>query len=68
MTFLPEERIAQLLDVQELLAILEQVLRQVLAKSKPRPMARHTVYKSLGIAVEDVRVARLIYRKAQAFP
>ena len=38
-------------------------LGEILSGSKPKPQSRHTVYKSLGVAVEDVAVARLIYRK-----
>lgn len=38
-------------------------LGEILAQRKPKPRCRHTVYKSLGVAVEDIAVARLIYGK-----
>lgn len=40
-------------------------LGEILAGSKPKPNARKTVYKSLGIAVEDVAAAYLVYQKAR---
>ena len=63
-----ESREAALRESAEILqsgAAVYAELGEILAGSKPRPTARHTVYKSLGIAVEDVSVAHLIYRKAQ---
>jgi thiomorpholine-carboxylate dehydrogenase len=38
-------------------------LGEILAGDTSRPVARNTVYKSLGVAVEDVAAARMIYRK-----
>jgi ornithine cyclodeaminase/alanine dehydrogenase-like protein (mu-crystallin family) len=31
---------------------------------KPKPQGKATVFKSLGIAVEDVAAAELVYRRA----
>jgi thiomorpholine-carboxylate dehydrogenase len=39
-------------------------LGELLAGSTPHPVANKTVYKSLGVAVEDVVAARMIWRKA----
>lgn len=39
-------------------------LGELLAQTKTRPAAPKTVYKSLGVAVEDVSAARMIWRKA----
>jgi thiomorpholine-carboxylate dehydrogenase len=39
-------------------------LGELLARSKPAPQSRTTVYKALGIAVEDIAAARLVYHKA----
>jgi thiomorpholine-carboxylate dehydrogenase len=41
-------------------------LGEILAGVKPRPQASKTIYKSLGVAVEDVSAARMIWRKALA--
>jgi thiomorpholine-carboxylate dehydrogenase len=38
-------------------------LGELLAGTKAKPQSRHTVYKGLGVAVEDVAAARLIYGK-----
>lgn len=38
-------------------------LGEILAGVKPKSTARNFVYKSLGVAVEDVAAARMIYRK-----
>lgn len=43
-------------------------LGEILAGSKPKPQSRNTVFKSLGVAVEDVAAARMIYRKVAGFP
>ncbi len=40
-------------------------LGEILARSKPRPQSRKTVYKSLGVAVEDIAAARLVYERAK---
>ena len=39
-------------------------LGEILAGLKPKPLGGNTLYKSLGIAVEDVAAAYLVYRKA----
>jgi thiomorpholine-carboxylate dehydrogenase len=41
-------------------------LGELLAQTKALPNAGKTIYKSLGVAIEDVSAARLIWRKAQA--
>lgn len=38
-------------------------LGEILSGSKPRPQSQNTIYKSLGVAVEDVAAARMIYRQ-----
>lgn len=38
-------------------------LGEILSGSKPKPRGRNTVYKSLGVAVEDVAAARMVYGK-----
>lgn len=38
-------------------------LGEVLSGRKAKPRARNTVYKSLGVAVEDVAAARMIYAR-----
>lgn len=40
-------------------------LGEILAGTKPKPQGRITVYKSLGVAVEDVAAAKLVYEKAE---
>ncbi len=39
-------------------------LGELLAQAKPCPTASQTVYKSLGVAIEDVSAARMIWKKA----
>jgi ornithine cyclodeaminase/alanine dehydrogenase-like protein (mu-crystallin family) len=39
-------------------------LGEVLAGKIPKPQGQTTVFKSLGIAVEDVAAAELVYRRA----
>ena len=39
-------------------------LGELLAGDKTKPSSRITIYKSLGIAVEDIAAARLVYEKA----
>jgi len=39
-------------------------LGELLAQTKPHPAAAKTVYKSLGVAVEDITAARMIWQKA----
>lgn len=41
-------------------------LGEILGGTKAKPQSRHTVYKSLGVAVEDVAAAKLVYEKAVA--
>jgi thiomorpholine-carboxylate dehydrogenase len=38
-------------------------LGEILSGVKPKPQSRVTVYKSLGVAVEDLAAARMILRK-----
>lgn len=38
-------------------------LGEILSGKKPKPQSGNTVYKSLGVAVEDVAAARMIYRR-----
>ena len=40
-------------------------LGEILAHSKPKPHSRKTVYKSLGVAVEDIAAARMVYERAR---
>jgi thiomorpholine-carboxylate dehydrogenase len=39
-------------------------LGEILAQTKAKPREKKTVYKSLGVAVEDVSAARMIWRKS----
>jgi thiomorpholine-carboxylate dehydrogenase len=41
-------------------------LGEILAGVKPPPQESKTIYKSLGVAVEDISTARMIWRKALA--
>lgn len=41
-------------------------LGELLAGTRPKPQSRTTIYKSLGIAVEDVAAAALVYEKRRA--
>jgi len=41
-------------------------LGEILAGVKPRPQANKTIYKSLGVAVEDISAARMVWRRALA--
>jgi ornithine cyclodeaminase/alanine dehydrogenase-like protein (mu-crystallin family) len=41
-------------------------LGELLAGKKPKPHGQTTVFKSLGIAVEDIASAELVYRRATA--
>ena len=40
-------------------------LGELLARIKPKPPARTTIYKALGVAVEDVAAAKLVYETIQ---
>ncbi|MGA8028029.1 MAG: ornithine cyclodeaminase family protein, partial [Bryobacteraceae bacterium] len=39
-------------------------LGEILAGTKPKPQSRITIYKSLGVAVEDIAAAKLVYERA----
>lgn len=41
-------------------------LGEILARNKPKPQGGTTIYKSLGIGIEDVAAAKLVYQKARA--
>lgn len=43
-------------------------LGEILAGKRPKPQTPVTIYKSLGVAVEDVAAARMIYKKVQGLP
>jgi thiomorpholine-carboxylate dehydrogenase len=43
-------------------------LGEILSGKKPKPQGRNTVYKSLGVAVEDVAAARMVYAKLTGLP
>lgn len=38
-------------------------LGELLGRRKPKPQGRNTIYKSLGVAVEDIAAARMIYQR-----
>jgi ornithine cyclodeaminase/alanine dehydrogenase-like protein (mu-crystallin family) len=62
-----EERAAAMRESAEIVASGSSIyaeLGELLAQTKPHPAAPKTVYKSLGVAVEDVSAARMIWRKA----
>ena len=62
-----EQRAAALNESAEIVSTGSPIyaeLGELLAQTKPRPAAHKTVYKSLGVAIEDVSAARLIWRKA----
>jgi thiomorpholine-carboxylate dehydrogenase len=42
--------------------------KQVRGAKRDRPQSRNTIYKSLGVAVEDVAAARLVYRSVLGLP
>jgi ornithine cyclodeaminase/alanine dehydrogenase-like protein (mu-crystallin family) len=61
-----ESREAALRESGEIIHSNSQIyaeLGELLAGTKTKPPAGNTVYKGLGVAVEDVAAARLIYRK-----
>jgi len=41
-------------------------LGEILASKKPKPQGGTTIFKSLGVAVEDIAAAKLAYEKASA--
>jgi thiomorpholine-carboxylate dehydrogenase len=64
-----ESRASALLESAEIMQSGAQIyaeLGELLAGMRPKPQGRTTVFKSLGIAVEDVAAAQLVYRKAMA--
>jgi thiomorpholine-carboxylate dehydrogenase len=63
-----ESRAAALSESAEILqsgVAIYAELGELFAGTTPKPAAGKTIYKSLGVAVEDIAAARLIYRKAQ---
>jgi thiomorpholine-carboxylate dehydrogenase len=38
-------------------------LGELLARVKPEPDGRNVVFKSVGVAIEDIAAAELVYRK-----
>jgi thiomorpholine-carboxylate dehydrogenase len=62
-----ESRASALQESAEILQSGAQIyaeLGELLAGMRPKPEGRTTVFKSLGIAVEDVAAAQLVYRQA----
>ncbi len=53
-------------DIVQSGAQIHAELGELLAGARPRTRAGTTVFKSLGIAVEDVAAARLVYEKARS--
>ncbi|HUI84792.1 MAG TPA: ornithine cyclodeaminase family protein [Candidatus Binatia bacterium] len=47
-------------------AAIHAELGELLAGAKPLPQARFTVFKSLGIAVEDLAAAKLVFERMKA--
>lgn len=63
-----ESRAAALCESGEIIqsgAAIYAELGELLAGTKPKPAGRTTIYKSLGVAVEDVAAAKLVYEKAR---
>ncbi len=62
-----ESREAALRESGEIIqsgAAIYAELGEILAGTKPKPQSRITIYKSLGVAVEDVATAKLVYERA----
>ncbi len=62
-----ESRASALQESAEIIhsgAPIHAELGELLAHVRPKPQCRTTVFKSLGIAVEDVAAAQLVYRRA----
>jgi ornithine cyclodeaminase/alanine dehydrogenase-like protein (mu-crystallin family) len=55
-------------DVMIARATIHAELGEVLARSKAVPQARTIVFKSLGLAVEDLAAAQLVYEAATGHP
>jgi thiomorpholine-carboxylate dehydrogenase len=51
-------------DVLLAQATISAELGEILGGLRPRPGGRITVFKSLGLAVEDLATARLVYEAA----
>ena len=66
---LVEQRAAAMNESAEIVssgATIYAELGELFAGAKPRPIANKTIYKSLGVAIEDISAARLIWQKAVA--
>ncbi len=50
-------------DIVQSGAAIYAELGELLSRAKPRPRSRTTIFKSLGVAVEDVAAAKLVYEK-----
>jgi thiomorpholine-carboxylate dehydrogenase len=64
-----EQRAAAMSESAEIVLSGSQIyaeLGELLAGIKPRPNETKSVYKSLGVAIEDISAARLVWRNAQA--
>ncbi len=62
-----ESREAALRESGEIIesgATIYAELGEILAGVMPKPQTRTTIYKSLGVAIEDVAAAQLVYEKA----
>ena len=53
-------------DILQSGAAIYAELGELLAGTKPKPQGGRTVFKSLGVAVEDVAAAKLVYDKARS--
>jgi ornithine cyclodeaminase/alanine dehydrogenase-like protein (mu-crystallin family) len=65
---LVEQRAAAMSESAEIVSSGSAIyaeLGELLAQTKLHPAAPKTIYKSLGVAIEDVSAARLVWRKAQ---
>ncbi len=51
-------------DIMQSGVTIHAELGELLAGTKAKPEGRTTIYKSLGVAVEDVAAAKLVYEKA----
>jgi thiomorpholine-carboxylate dehydrogenase len=63
-----ESRAAALSESAEIVqsgSVIYAELGELFAGLKPRPKSPKTIYKSLGVAAEDIAAARLLYCKAQ---
>ena len=52
-------------DIIQSGAVIYAELGELLARDKPRPQTSITIYKSVGVAVEDLAAAKLVYEKMQ---